>query len=148
MDDQRKDHIDPKGTKQWNRPKQLQTHNFPANDVENINSTNKGRDSLLANKPRFIHWPTERMLQRSRGTGELLYIDQQILSESKTKRKDLAMAWIDYKTAYDMVSHSWIINSLQMYKISHEVIKFINKTMETCRVELTAGGRSLAETKI
>ena len=32
----------------------------------------------------------------SKGTGELLYIDQHILNESKTKRKNLAMAWIDY----------------------------------------------------
>ena len=44
MDDQRKDHIDPKGSKQRNRLKQLQTHNLPTNDVENINSTNKGKD--------------------------------------------------------------------------------------------------------
>ena len=35
-----------------------------------------------------------------------------------------------------------------MYKISHEVINFIDKTMKTWIVELTAGGRSLAETKI
>ena len=35
-----------------------------------------------------------------------------------------------------------------MYKISHEVINFIEKTMKTWRVELTAGGRSFAETKI
>ena len=28
-----------------------------------------------------------------------------------------------------------------MYKISHEVLNFIDKTMKTCRVELTAGGR-------
>ena len=35
-----------------------------------------------------------------------------------------------------------------MYKISHEVLNFIEKTMKTWRVELTAGGRSLAETKI
>ena len=47
-----------------------------------------------------------------------------------------------------MVPHSWIINSLIMYKISHEVINFIDKTMKTWRVELTAGGRSLAEAKI
>ena len=31
----------------------------------------------------------------SRGTAELLYIDQHILNESKTKRKNLAMAWIN-----------------------------------------------------
>ena len=44
-----------------------------------------------------------------------------------------------------MVPHSWIINSLKMYIISHEVINFIDKTW---RVELTAGGRSLSETNI
>ena len=50
--------------------------------------------------------------------------------------------------AYDMVLHSRIINSFKMYKISQEVINFIDKTMKTCRVELTTGGRSLAEAKI
>ena len=57
-----------------------------------------------------------------RGTAELLYIDQHILNESKTRRKNLAMSWIDYKKAIDMVPHILIINSLKMYKISHEVI--------------------------
>ena len=32
----------------------------------------------------------------SRGTAELLYIDQHILNESKTRLKNLAMAWIVY----------------------------------------------------
>ena len=82
----------------------------------------------------------------SRGTAGLLYIDQHILNESKTRRKNLAMAWIDCKKVYNMVLQSWIIN--KMYKISHEVTNFIEETMKTWRVELTAGGRSLAETKI
>ena len=47
---------------------------------------------------------------------------------------------------YDMVF--WIINSLKMYKISDGVINFIDKTMKIWRVELTAGGRRLAEAKI
>ena len=54
MDDQRKDHIDTKRPKQRNHPKQLQTYNLPTNDVENFNSTNKGRDLLLAYKLRFV----------------------------------------------------------------------------------------------
>ena len=65
----------------------------------------------------------------SRGTAELLYIDQHILNESKTRRKNLAMAWVNYKKAYDMVPQSWIIHCLKMYKISHEVINFIENTM-------------------
>ena len=35
-----------------------------------------------------------------------------------------------------------------MYKISDEVINFIENTMKTWRVELTAGGKIFAETKI
>ena len=46
-----------------------------------------------------------------------------------------------------MVPQSWMINCLKMYKMSHEVITFIKKAMKTWRVELTAGGKSLAETK-
>ena len=78
----------------------------------------------------------------------LLYIDQHILNESKTRCKNLAMARIDFRNAYNMALQSWIINCLKIYKISDEVINFIEKTMTTWRVELTLGGKSLAEVKI
>ena len=65
MDDQRKDHIDRKGPSQRKTLKQLQTHNLPSDNVENINCTNKGRDSLLANEPQIVHWRTESMPQRN-----------------------------------------------------------------------------------
>ena len=71
-----------------------------------------------------------------------------ILNKNKTRRKNLAMAWIDYKMAYDVVPQRWIIHCLKMYKISHEVINIIEEIMQTWGVELTAGGRSLVETKI
>ena len=47
-----------------------------------------------------------------------------------------------------MVPQSWILHYLKIYKISPEFINFIEQTMQTWRVELTAGGRSIAETKI
>ena len=62
--DQRKDHIDPKGPKQTKCPKMRQNHNPPTDDVENINSTNKGRDLPLANNQWIVPWGTERMPQR------------------------------------------------------------------------------------
>ena len=80
----------------------------------------------------------------SRGSAELLYIDQHILNESKTRQKNLDMAWIDYKKTW--YGSTKLDN--RMYKISHEVINFIEKTKKTMRVKLTAGGRSLAETRI
>ena len=64
----------------------------------------------------------------SSGTVELLYMDQHILNESKNRWKNLVMAWIDYNKAYDMVPHSWIINCFKMFKISHAVLNFLEKT--------------------
>ena len=47
-----------------------------------------------------------------------------------------------------MIQQSWIINCLKMYKISHQIINFIEKNMKNWRVELTAERKCLAETKI
>ena len=42
----------------------------------------------------------------SRGTNDLLYIDRAVIKDVKSRNKNLAMAWIDYKKAYDMVPKS------------------------------------------
>ena len=47
-----------------------------------------------------------------------------------------------------MLPQSWILHCLKMCKISLEVINFIENIMQTRILEMTAGGRSLAETKI
>ena len=41
----------------------------------------------------------------SRGTSDLLYIDRAVIKEVKSRNKNLAVAWIDCKKAYDMVPH-------------------------------------------
>ena len=41
----------------------------------------------------------------SRGTDISLYIDRAVIKAVKSRNKNLAMAWIDYKKAYDMVPH-------------------------------------------
>ena len=90
----------------------------------------------------------KRYCKRTRGTEEILYIDQHILNESKTRQKNLAMTCIDYKRAYDMVPQSWILHCLKMYKIPNQVVQFIEKTIQTRRVELTEREKSLAEVTI
>ena len=83
----------------------------------------------------------------SRGTAELLYIDQHILNESKNWRKNQAISWIDYKKAYDMVPQSWIINYLKMYKISHKTINFIEKKNEKLESWINSGRKKLGWNK-
>ena len=64
------------------------------------------------------------------------------------RRKNLATARVDHKKACHMVAQSWIIDRLQLYKISDEVIKVIEKTIKKWRVQLTAEGKSIAKVKI
>ena len=71
-------------------------------------------------------------LNWTRCTGEHLYIDQHILKDGKTRRQNLTMEWIDYKKAYDLIPQSWIIDSIKMYKISDEVMKFIENVSQNC----------------
>ena len=58
----------------------------------------------------YAHLDQEKLLpgcrKGSRGTNNLLYIDRAVLKEIRSRNKNLAMAWIDYKKAYDMVPHS------------------------------------------
>ena len=42
---------------------------------------------------------------KCKGTGDLLFIDKMILREVRMRKKNLGVAWIDYKKAY-MVPHS------------------------------------------
>ena len=53
----------------------------------------------------IIIFPDEQKgrCKRTKGGGELSYIDEHILNESKTRQKNLAMVWIDNKKADDMV---------------------------------------------
>ena len=38
------------------------------------------------------------------------------------------MTWIDNRKIYDIITQSWIINGLEIYKIYEEVIKFAEKS--------------------
>ena len=41
-----------------------------------------------------------------------------IIKEVKSRNKNLAMAWIDYKKAYDVVLHPWIIEYLDLFGVA------------------------------
>ena len=45
----------------------------------------------------------------AQGTNDQLFIDEMILKERKARKKNLALRWIDYKKAYDMIPHPWIL---------------------------------------
>ena len=58
------------------------------------------------------------------------------------------MAWVDYKKAYDMVPHSWIVECLKMAQVPQNVTSFLQRSMRNWKTELTSCGESLGTVDI
>ena len=84
----------------------------------------------------------------SRGTKDQLLIDKTMLREAKIKKRLLATAWIDYKKAYDMLPHSWILETLELCKIAGNVEKLLRGSMSSWKTVLTNNGETLGEVQI
>ena len=83
--------------------------------------------------------------KRSRGINVLLYIDSAVIREVKSRKKNLAMTWIDYKKAYDMVPHSRINECLDLFGVAENIETLLVNSMENWRVMLCAGNLELGE---
>ena len=86
----------------------------------------------------------------SRKANQLL-IDKQILKHCKKHQCHLAMGWIDYKKAYDMVPYRWMIEDMKMVRTANNINNIVNlfeNTKDTWRIELLAYNESLGEVDI
>ena len=86
--------------------------------------------------------------KNSRGTKDQLLIDKTILRDCKRRQTNLGMAWIDYKKAYDMVPHSWIMECMGLFGISENITNFIKGSMTTWKTTLMTSGEILGEVEI
>ena len=86
--------------------------------------------------------------RNSKGTADLLFLDKMILKEVKSRKKNLAMGWIDYRKAYDMLLHSWIIECLEKLGINGKVQILLKESMKKWKVELTCGKQELGDVNI
>ena len=58
------------------------------------------------------------------------------------------MAWIDYKKAYDMVPHSWIIECLDLFGVAENIKSLLMNSMEKWKVILCSGNSEFGEVEI
>ena len=86
--------------------------------------------------------------KESRGTKDQLVIDRAILRDCKQRKTNLAIAWIDYKKAYDSVPHSWILESLDLVGAADNIKRLMRESMESWKTQLTACGKDLGEVSI
>ena len=59
-----------------------------------------------------------------------------IIENWKGGHRNLSMAWIDYRKAFDSVPHDWLINALKLYKISTIIINFPKINMSLWKTNL------------
>ena len=83
--------------------------------------------------------------RKSRGMKDQLLIDKTILKNSRKRRTNLAMAWIDYRKTYDFVPHSWILECLDMLATADNVRGFLEKKHEEMEFFLSSNGSNLCE---
>ena len=66
----------------------------------------------------------------SQGTKDQLLIDKQILKHCKKHQRNLAMGWIDYKKAYGMVPHGWMIEAMKMVGIADNIVNLFENSKD------------------
>ncbi|XP_030764043.1 uncharacterized protein LOC115888439 [Sitophilus oryzae] len=72
----------------------------------------------------------------SQGSREWTVVDAIVTKQAMVKKRNIAMAWIDYQKAFDSVPHSGLVKTLEIYKINTEVIYFLRQTMDRWRTQL------------
>ena len=72
---------------------------------------------------------------RAKGQRTNSLLTELFLEIAKHKHNNLAMAWIDYKKAFDMVPHSWIIESLKLAQLAPNVVDFVGRSMKSWSTE-------------
>jgi hypothetical protein len=66
----------------------------------------------------------------SRVCKDQLLISKAIFEDSKKRKKNLSIAWIDYQKAFDSVPHIWIEKSFELLGLNNKIINFFKSSME------------------
>ena len=111
-----RDHIHREESKPKNHPKQLQTHNQPTDHVENINSTNRGRDVLLVNKPQIVPRGTGMVPLRIQSHSSVTLHRSTYPKWEQDHTENISYGLIWLQKAYDMVPKGGIIKRVKMNK--------------------------------
>ena len=70
------------------------------------------------------------------GCKDHLLTSKMLQKDCKQRNRDMSIAWIDYKKAFDKVPHTWIIEALNIYRAPLILQSFISKTMQTWNTDL------------
>ena len=117
-------------------------------NVEVIDRCNCRSDICTFEQEKMLPEEQKGCTKGSTGTNDLLYNDTAVIKEIRSRNKNLAMGWIDYKKAYDMVPHLWIIECLDLFGVAKNIKNLFVNSMEKWKVMLCSGNSELGEVEI
>ncbi|KAL3273358.1 hypothetical protein HHI36_014806 [Cryptolaemus montrouzieri] len=72
----------------------------------------------------------------ARGCKELLVTDYIVTKHARKKLRNLCIAWINYRKAFDSVPHSWLLKVMELYGVPGSVVGLLRQLMSTWRTSL------------
>lgn len=78
----------------------------------------------------------------ARGCKEMLIADFIITKQVKRRQRNISLAWVDYRKAFDSIPHSWLKKTLHLYGISKPVIALLEHMMKTWRTQLVVNSKN------
>jgi len=70
------------------------------------------------------------------GTVDQLLVDECIMQQVRESKRNLAVAYYDYKKAYDMVHHDWMIRVYRWMGVPDNVCRVLERLMKLWRTKL------------
>lgn len=74
--------------------------------------------------------------KNSRGCKEQIIIDTIIMKQIEKQQRNMNTCYIDYQKAFDSIPHTWLIKTLDIYKINNHIQKFLYTIMQTWRTTI------------
>lgn len=72
----------------------------------------------------------------SYGCKELLLLNKLLIQHAKTNHRSIAMAWVDYRKAFDSIPHTWIQQVVKIYHLDPNIVNFCTETMKTWKTRM------------
>lgn len=83
-------------------------------------------------------FPSEQKgcVKNTYGCKDHLLTSKTIHKDCKETRKNLSIAWIDYQKAFDSIPHSWLLETMNIYRAPSTLMSFISKTITMWNTDL------------
>ena len=73
-------------------------------------------------------------------TTELLLLNKSVLKEERNKKCTLYTVWLDYRQAFDSVTHEWLLYALTLAKVPEKLIASKRELTKAWKTKLQLNG--------